>query len=84
MYPSTYVRTAVKRALRRRYAYAALRTLRKALARALARHWTLTFGERPYAGSGELERVGTAYARALAAVRRRWPGLDLEDPRGRV
>jgi hypothetical protein len=84
MQPATYVTAGLRRALRRRYGYAALRTLRRAVARGLARHWLLTYGDRPYAGAGELERLATAYGRALQRLRRRWPDLDLSDDRSRL
>ncbi len=84
MDPATYVRTGLRRALRRRYGYAALRTLRRSVARGLARHWSLTFGDRPYAGAGELDRIARAYGQALKRLRARWPGLNLEDDRARL
>jgi hypothetical protein len=79
--PSLHIRSGLRRALRRRYGFAALRTLRGALRRAIARHEALTLGPRPYVGSGELEAIRVAYVRALARLRRRWPNLDLSDER---
>ncbi len=81
MRPSLHIRSGLRRALRRRYAYAALRTLRGALRRAIARHEALTIGARPYAGAGELEAIRVAYGRALSRLRQRWPNLDLSDER---
>jgi hypothetical protein len=84
MRPSTHVRAGIKRALRRRYAYAALRTLRQALAKAIARHEALTFGAAPYAGYGELQAIAGAYWAGLLRLRRRWPALDLTDERAKL
>jgi hypothetical protein len=81
--PSTYLRAGLRRALGRRYGYAALRTIRRALAGALARHERLTFGAAPYEGAGELDAIAVAYWRALLRLRRRWPDLNLEDERAR-
>jgi len=83
MRQATYLKLGLRRALARRYGYAALRTIRRALARALARHEALTFGPRSYDGRGELDAIASAYWRALQRLRRRWPGLDLEDERAR-
>jgi hypothetical protein len=83
MKPATFVKAGLRRALARRYGYAALRVLRRALVRALARHQAATFGPAPYAGSGVLDDVGAAYWRGLQRLRRRWPDLDLEDDRAR-
>ena len=81
MRPSLHIRSGLRRALRRRYGFAALRTLRGALRRAMKRHEALTLGPRPYAGAGELEAIRGAYGWALAQLRRRWPNLDLGDER---
>lgn len=81
MRPALYVRSGLRRALGRRYGYAALRTLRLALRRALAKHWALTYGAAPYAGAGELEAIRLAYWGGLQRLRRRWPALDLADER---
>ncbi len=83
MRPSTYLRGGLRRALARRYGYAALRTLRRAVAAALSRHERLTFGAAPYDGAGELDAVAAAYWRALLRLRRRWPDLDLDDERAK-
>ncbi len=84
MKPSQHIAAGLRRALRRRYGYAALRTLRRALVRARARHELLTFGPRPYDGQSEREAIATAYWRALRRLAKRWPALDLEDDRARL
>ncbi len=81
MRPTGHIKAGLRRALRRRYAYSALRTLRLALKRAIARHEALTLGTRPYAGAGELEAVRHAFGAALTRLRKRWPDLDLADER---
>ena len=81
MRPATYLRRGLRRALRRRYAYRALRDLRQAAAAAVARHWALTMGVRPYNGADERERMYALYLRGLRRLQRRWPALDLDDPR---
>lgn len=81
MRPSTRIRFALRAALRRRYGYAALRVLRRGVARAVVDHFERSVGARPYAGSGEARAIGAEYQRALHQVLRRWPALDLSDER---
>ena len=77
--PAARLKLATRAARRRRYGYAALRVLRRGLASAMAAHFERSVGARPYAT--ELEAIRTAYARALAELRRRFPTVDLSDPR---
>jgi hypothetical protein len=79
--PSTYVRFALRAARRRRYGYAALRVLRRGVARAAAAHLEASVGPRPYASDGDA--IYAAYRRALAELIRRFPSLDVADERSR-
>lgn len=79
MSPATRVKVARRAALRRRYGYAALRVLRRALRRALRDHRERELGQVPY--SGNADAIGAAYWTALRALRRRWPNLDPSDER---
>jgi hypothetical protein len=78
MRPATRIRFALRAALRRRYGYAALRVLRRAVARAVVIHL-----ERPYSGTGVPEELAKEYSRALRVLLRRWPNLDFTDERSR-
>jgi hypothetical protein len=81
--PATRIKVGLRAALRRRYAYAALRRLRRASSAAWSAHWRGTFGAAPYAGTGQADAIAAAYSRALARLRRRWPNLLswADDPR---
>lgn len=80
--PATRVRLALRAALRRRYGYAALRALRRGVGAAMADHLTRSVdGSRPYAS--QLIEIRDAYWQALRRLRKRWPDLELEDPRSR-
>lgn len=83
MRPSTRIKFALRAALRRRYGYAALRVLRRAVGRAVADHVERSIGARPYAGSGEPEAIAAWYRRGLRRLLDRWPALDLTDERSR-
>lgn len=82
--PSTRIKIALRAALRRTYGYAALRVLRRGIARAFADHQVRTLGSLPYTGSVEREAIRTSYARGIRKLMRRWPRLDLLDPRAEV
>jgi hypothetical protein len=77
--PSAKLRLALKAARRRRYGYAALRVLRRGLARAVATHIERSIDARPYAS--EMEEIRTLYRRGLAELLRRFDRLDLADER---
>lgn len=80
--PSTYIRLAVRAALRRRYGYAALRVLRRGVRRAVRAHAGRTFDVgHSYDGQSESERLLHGAWYGLQRLRRAWPDLDLEDPR---
>lgn len=81
MKAATRIRLALRAALRRRYGYAALRVLRRALGRALEQHDRLTVGPARYDGQAEFQALYDSYRRALERIRRRWPQLDLGDER---
>jgi hypothetical protein len=83
MRPAIRVRFALRAALRRRYGYAALRVLRRGLARAAADHFERSIGARPYDGSTEGPALTREYRRALRRLLDRWPDLDLTDDRAR-
>ena len=79
MTPLTTLRRATRAALRRRYGYAALRVLRRALRAALALHRARQLDPRPYSTS--TDEIRAAYFYAMRRLRRRWPRLDYLDPR---
>ena len=81
MNPLTRVRVALRAALRRRYAYAALRVLRRGVAAAVRELKRRELGPEPYAS--ERDELAAAYWRALGRLTRRYPSIDLEDPRAR-
>lgn len=82
MRPSARIRIAARSALRRRYGYAALRHLRRGVSRALEAHRAASIGARAYAGEPELA-IRTSIAAALRKLLKRWPALNLSDPRSR-
>ena len=77
--PAARLRLALRAARRRRYAYAALRVLRRGLRAAVAVHVARSIGDAPYAS--ELSNVRIAYRRGLAELLRRFGRLNLADPR---
>lgn len=79
--PSARIKVALRAALRRRYAYAALRVLRRGAARAVVDNLERELGQRAY--TSQADAILTAYWRALQRLRRRWPALDLTDERSR-
>lgn len=79
--PSTRLRLALRAARRRRYGYAALRVLRRGLARAVADHVARSIGAAPYAS--EIEAIRDLYRRGLSELLRRFGRLDLSDERAR-
>jgi hypothetical protein len=81
--PSTRLKIGLKTALRRRYGYAALRALRRALVAAVESHKAKELGAAPYDGS-EGEVIYRLYWQALQRLRKRWPDLDLEDDRAKL
>jgi hypothetical protein len=79
---ATRIKIGLRTALRRRYGYAALRHLRTTLARAIEVHEVRTFVDlRPYDGQAEGEAIRRGYRAAIKALLKRWPNLDLSDPR---
>ncbi len=81
MRPSTRIKVGLRAALRRRYGFAALRVLRRALRRALADHRARTLGGRRYAGDVEAEAIRAAFRYGVRRLRRRWPSLSFTDER---
>ncbi len=81
--PATRIRIGVRAALRRRYGYAALRWFRRAVATAAGAHLASSIGARPYDGEAEWQAIRDAYHAGVLRLRRRWPALDLDDPRAR-
>ena len=81
MNPIARIRLGTRAALRRRYGYAALRVLRRALRTASADHRTRQLAPAPY--SIKTNDVRNAYAYALQRLRRRWPALNPSDPRAK-
>lgn len=79
MRPATRIKLALRAALRRRYGYASLRVLRRGVRAAVADHRRRELGAAPYAS--EFDQIAASYWRALVRLRRRWPSLDLADPR---
>jgi hypothetical protein len=81
--PSTRIRFAARLALRRRYGYAALRVLRRAVRLAVSEHRRRTLdAERAYDGDHEHKAMRAAYNRAVRRLLASWPALSLFDPRG--
>ena len=83
MRPSARLKVGLRAALRRRYGYAALRVLRRALVAAVEAHSARLVGPQAYDGATEGDRLFRLYWEALQRLRRRWPGLDLDDERSR-
>lgn len=79
MKPSTRMRRGIRKAFNRRYGYAALRTLRIAMVRAVEDDLGRCVGDRPYVS--EADRLRVLYWSALTRLRKRWPNVDLEDVR---
>lgn len=79
MNPLATIRRATRAALRRRYAYAAMRVLRRGFRAALATHRARQLDRATYATS--TDAVRTAIYNAIARLRRRWPNLNPDDPR---
>ena len=84
MKAATRIRIGLRTALRRRYGYAALRHLRRVVARALLQHADRQLGPGPYNGQVEREAIYRGYWVALRKLRARWPTLDITDPRAQV
>jgi len=62
--------------------WAALRVVRRGMARALAEHRRRSVdGARPYDGERELAAIARAYRRAVAKLLARFPSLSLGDAR---
>lgn len=80
MKPSTAIRLAARRALRKRYGYAGLRSLRQAVARALELRALRSVSPAPYVAE-PYQKIRAAYAAALRRLFKRWPDLDVADPR---
>ena len=79
---ATAIRSARRRALRKRYGYAALRVVRAALRRAIARHKEYQMGADPTPENvTSIEELSSEYWTALKMLRKRWPHLDVSDPR---
>lgn len=79
MSPLGRLHVGTRAALRRRYGYAALRVLRRALHAAINQHRARQVEQRPY--SIATQELVEAYARALQRLRKRWPHLPFNDPR---
>lgn len=80
MSPLGLIRVGTRAALRRRYGYAALRILRRAVRRALREHRERMLDPaRPYSVS--TDELVAAYFAAIRRMRRRWPALPFGDPR---
>lgn len=77
--PVATIKGARRRALGRRYGYAALRVLRRGLRLAVERHAAAQFAQQPY--SVMRENIVGEYHASVKALRRRWPDLDFGDPR---
>lgn len=81
MSPLARIKLGLRVALRRRYGYAALRVLRRSAARAIVDDFARSIGPESYVYQGD--EIRSAYWQALQRLRRRWPRLDLDDPRSR-
>ncbi len=81
--PTTRIKIGLRAALRRRYGYAALRYFRRAIATATGAHLAFSIGWGPYDGTSEWTAMLDAYRAGVRRLRRRWPALDLDDPRAR-
>lgn len=79
MNPATIIRRGLRAALRRRYGYAALRTWRIAQRRALTLHRSRQHGAAPY--STKTDDLTWLCWRALKKIGKRFPRLNLDDPR---
>jgi len=79
--PSTRLTVGLRAALRRRYGYAALRVLRRALGRALADHIERSISREAYSGGDELRQIRQLYKLAIRRLGRKFPDLDFGDPR---
>jgi len=79
MGPVARIRVGTRAALRRRYSFAALRVLRRAVRAAVAGHEAALYGARPY--STHRDEIADAYAGALKRLRKRWPHIDFTDER---
>ena len=80
MKPTARLRVALRAALRRRYAYAALRVLRRGLVRALEDDMRRSVGPDTYAS--ELDALGTVFWQGLKRLERRFRRPPpFEDPR---
>ncbi len=77
--PTTRLVLAVRAARRRRYAYAALRVLRRGLAAAVEAHIAASVGARPYAT--ELGRIRALYVLGLGELRARFGRIPFDDER---
>lgn len=79
MGPITRIRIGARAALRRRYGYAALRVLRRAVRAAVAVHEAAQVDQASY--STRRTELADAYSAALKRLRKRWPRLDFSDER---
>ena len=81
--PTTRIRLGLRVALRRRYGYAAMRVLHRALRRALQDHRARRVA--PVAvgfdSGAEMRELRALYRRALRRLLRRWPNLNTFDQR---
>jgi hypothetical protein len=82
--PFGRIRLAKRAALRRRYAWAALRILRRGIRAAMLMHRERQIDGAFRGYSTTTEELGEAYAAALKALRKKWPRLDLADPRAEL
>lgn len=78
--PLGRLKVGLRAARRRRKGFAVLRFMRKALAAALVRHIERSVGPAPYAS--QYEAIYVTYRAEMLRLRRRFPRLDLDDPRG--
>lgn len=79
--PSTRLKLAARAANRRRYAWAALRQVRRGLRAALADHYKRSIGAAPYNADGEYLMIRRLYSLSVSRLRQRFPELDFTDPR---
>lgn len=77
--PVGRLKVALRAARRRRYAYAALRVFRGGMRAAVREELRRSCDWRPYVSQREV--IWSAYWRGLQQLRRRFPSLDLSDPR---
>jgi hypothetical protein len=78
--PLGRLRLGLRVARRRRKGFAVLRRMRTALAAALVLHIERSVGPRPY--SSQYDAIYAMYRAAFVQLRKRFPRLDIGDPRG--